>query len=545
MSSTTAPTASTAGSAPRDNGFYTQLLQFAATPHIPGIFFSVSGKFLVIPSLHELDSQLRNFSEAAKTLPPGELEQVLPTAIPIPTTISVRANRKRNKNGRAAGAAKKVKTRQLSSYNSLRRQLTAYQFSAVKPDTFPKEEIPLLVPGHPLANASVLAELTKTSDKSRIWFHPHFSNKEYEHFKIPRHTRTAKSGRPSIKTTDAESVIMSAEEAKICAMSQAAERRRSESPRMQRRHRGLSAATIIKEEEEEESDEDGDIDGNGNGNGSADGSGSDFDSVADAVSQASIGRRGNKCNKHGKRNKRILSYNEALAQIGKERSSTTGSSNSGISSPDSMADQQSLHSCSMTPSQLPALSALPLFHPSTQIDFDALLGIRGSPFQNLTASLHPSNLSLFDFNTSVQSPAPAHQAWSPDSIGAATPPAPPAAPTWLTSLESTSLFPALSVPSTIAVATTTATSSLPVTCPLPTSMAPLPFTSAPLPPLHLLAQPLTLPQPQSQTVAAPVATTTTATATAAATMASLPPFFIGSGLDIFGFDTLAIPRTES
>ncbi|KAI8874372.1 hypothetical protein GQ42DRAFT_23388 [Ramicandelaber brevisporus] len=112
------------------------------------IHFSIGGRFILIPDVDKLHSAL---VEAATTTATADSDNGGDDSQQVVY-------------GNGGGPC-------MSSYSSLRRQMSAYNFSAVEPQTMPLFEIP----------SGVLL-----SAKSRIWFHPHFYRGAVSWKKVPR-----------------------------------------------------------------------------------------------------------------------------------------------------------------------------------------------------------------------------------------------------------------------------------------------------------------------------------------------------------------------
>ncbi|KAI8867647.1 hypothetical protein GQ42DRAFT_157742 [Ramicandelaber brevisporus] len=111
-----------------------------------------------------------------------------------PTVSSATATSADHKNysiDKKATAAKH-KSMMMSSYNSLRRQLSAYRFIEVEATSFPETQVP--------SNVLGLWKRSVTESKAKVWFHPFFTKNEVQPEKIPRNSANKPVSNPVINT---------------------------------------------------------------------------------------------------------------------------------------------------------------------------------------------------------------------------------------------------------------------------------------------------------------------------------------------------------
>ncbi|KAI8872206.1 hypothetical protein GQ42DRAFT_161466, partial [Ramicandelaber brevisporus] len=142
---------------------YTLLTRWMPTT----IFFSVSGRFILIPDIDRLDSALSSATTAASTPVPLEQEpfasnNTRDSVVSSSLLYSVPNLPKIGYGGRILS---------MGSYNSMRRQLCAYNFYAIEPQTLSPSELP---------------EGIVLNSKSRVWFHVHFYRGATSWHNVPR-----------------------------------------------------------------------------------------------------------------------------------------------------------------------------------------------------------------------------------------------------------------------------------------------------------------------------------------------------------------------
>ncbi|KAI8874460.1 hypothetical protein GQ42DRAFT_151901 [Ramicandelaber brevisporus] len=164
------------------NSFHLTLYSLLARWMPTTIFFSVSGRFILIPDIDKLDSAL-SAAAAASTAPPHSAPTHTPSfqdqqqafapdarftasgaqdAASTPYLIPIPASPRAGYGGRVLS---------MGSYSSMRRQLCAYNFYAVEPQTISQSELP---------------EGVVLNSKSRVWFHAHFYRGATSWHNVPR-----------------------------------------------------------------------------------------------------------------------------------------------------------------------------------------------------------------------------------------------------------------------------------------------------------------------------------------------------------------------